>query len=37
VAILVEMIHDMRVIPLDNRPHLPASIRQLKGDRIEQL
>ena len=32
VAILVEMIHDMRVIPLDNRPHLPASIRQLKGD-----
>ena len=32
VAILVEMIHDMRVIPLNNRPLLPASIRQLKGD-----
>ena len=32
VAILVEMIHDMRVIPLDGRPHLPASIRQWMGD-----
>jgi len=32
VAILVEMIHDMRIIPLDGRPHLPANIRQWLGD-----
>jgi hypothetical protein len=30
VAILMEMIHDTRIIPLDGRPHL--SIRQLMGD-----
>ena len=35
VAILVEMIHDVRVIPIDSvnaRPHLSGSIRQLLGD-----
>jgi len=32
VAILVEMIHDMRIIPLDGRPHLPENIRQWMGD-----
>ena len=32
VAILVEMIHDVRIIPLDGRPHLPANIRQWLGD-----
>lgn len=32
VAILVEMIHDMRIIPLDGRPHIPANIRQWLGD-----
>jgi hypothetical protein len=32
VAILAEMIHDVRVIPLDNRPHLPATLRQWMGD-----
>ena len=32
VAILVEMIHDVRIIPLDGRPHLPSSIRQWLGD-----
>jgi hypothetical protein len=32
VAILVEMIHDVRIIPLDNRPHLPQSVHQLMGD-----
>ena len=32
VMILNEMIHDARVIPLDGRPHLPASIRQWRGD-----
>ena len=32
VTILVEMIHDVRVIPLDGRPHLPQNIRQWRGD-----
>jgi hypothetical protein len=32
VAILTEMIHSVRTIPLDGRPHLPASIHQLAGD-----
>ena len=32
VAILVEMIHDVRIIPLDGRPHLPSNIRQWMGD-----
>jgi hypothetical protein len=32
VVILVEMIHDVRVIPLDGRPHLAPNIRQWLGD-----
>jgi hypothetical protein len=32
VAILTEMIHDVRMIPLDGRPHIPANIRQWIGD-----
>jgi hypothetical protein len=32
VAILVEMIHDVRIIPLDGHPHLPSNIRQWMGD-----
>jgi len=32
VVILSEMIHAVRTIPLDGRPHLPAAIRQLGGD-----
>jgi hypothetical protein len=32
VEIVVEMIHDARIIPLDGRPHLPANIRQWMGD-----
>jgi hypothetical protein len=32
IAILVEMIHDPRIIPLDGRPHLGKTIRQLLGD-----
>jgi hypothetical protein len=32
VAILVEMIHDVRIIPLDGRPHLSTNIRQYLGD-----
>jgi hypothetical protein len=32
VAILNEMYHDARIIPLDGRPHLPQNIRQWRGD-----
>src|SRR6266446_5945752 len=32
VMILVEMIHDVRIIPLDRRPHLPGNVRQWMGD-----
>jgi hypothetical protein len=32
VAILAEMIHDSRIIPLDGRPHLPPTVRQWMGD-----
>ena len=32
VVLLNEMIHDVRVIPLDGRHHLPESIRQTRGD-----
>jgi hypothetical protein len=32
VSILVEMIHDARVIPTDGRPHLPSNVRQWLGD-----
>jgi hypothetical protein len=32
VTITYEMVHDTRVIPLDNRPHVAASIRQYVGD-----
>lgn len=32
VAILEEMIHDVRIIPLDQSPHPPARVRQWLGD-----
>ena len=32
VAILQEMIHDVRLIPTDGRPHAPSNIRQWMGD-----
>ena len=32
VVLLVEMIHDVRIVPVDGRPHLPPSIRQWLGD-----
>ncbi len=32
VVILIEMIHDVRIIPLDGRPHLSPDIRQWMGD-----
>ena len=31
VAILNEMNHDVRIIPLDGRPHLPSTLRQWAG------
>ena len=34
VAILQEMIHEARVIPLDGRPHLEKNIRQWLGDSV---
>jgi len=32
VVILIEMIHDVRIIPLDGRAHSPQTVRQWKGD-----
>ena len=32
VMILFEMIHDVRVIPMDGRPHAPRNVRQWLGD-----
>ena len=32
VVLAVEMIHDVRVVPLDGRPHLPDNMRQWLGD-----
>jgi hypothetical protein len=32
VVILIEMIHDVRIIPLDGRAHAPSNIRQWMGD-----
>ena len=34
VMILSEMIHEVRVIPLDGRPHLPSGIRKWMGDSV---
>ena len=32
VAIMVEMVHDVRIIPLDGRGHLTPTVRQWLGD-----
>lgn len=32
VTMLIEMIHDVRLIPLDGRPHLPPAVRSWLGD-----
>jgi hypothetical protein len=32
VVIIVEMIHDARIVHLDGRPHLPRTVRQWLGD-----
>jgi hypothetical protein len=34
VAISSEMIHEIRIIPLDGRPHLPSDVRQWTGDSV---
>ncbi len=34
VMITIEMIHDVRIIALDGRPHLPPTIRKWLGDSI---
>jgi hypothetical protein len=34
VIIETEMIHDVRIIPLDGRPHLPSTVRQWLGDSL---
>ena len=32
VTLLVEMVHDARIIPVDGSAHLPSRMRQYKGD-----
>jgi hypothetical protein len=32
VAFMTEMIHDVRIIPVDTRPHPPEAVRQWMGD-----
>jgi len=32
IALLMEVIHDVRVIPLDGRPHVPPNVHQWLGD-----
>jgi hypothetical protein len=32
IVIRIEMIHDVRIIPLDGRPHVGQNIRELMGD-----
>ena len=32
MLILNEMVHDIRIVPLDGRPHLPSKITQWHGD-----
>ena len=32
VVILIEMVHDVRIIPIDGRPHVASGVRQWFGD-----
>jgi len=32
VALVTEMVHEARSVPLDGRPHLPPALRQYRGD-----
>jgi hypothetical protein len=34
VVIVLEAVHDARIIPLDGRPHLPPNVRTWNGDSI---
>lgn len=34
VMIMSEMIHEVRVIPLNGRPHLPSTVRKWMGDSV---
>jgi hypothetical protein len=34
VAILNEMNHSVRIVPMDGRPHLPAGVQQFRGDSV---
>ena len=34
VMIAVEMIHDVRIVPLNGRPHAPPSVRKWLGDSV---
>jgi hypothetical protein len=34
VALEAEMIHDVRIIPTDARPHIPPGVRQWMGDSV---
>jgi len=34
IMILVEMVHDVRIVHMDGRPHAPADVRQWLGDSI---
>jgi hypothetical protein len=34
VVVFNEMIHDARVVPIDGRPHPPASVRRYLGDSV---
>jgi hypothetical protein len=34
VAIYIEMVHDVRMIPLDGRPHVASNIRSWMGDSV---
>ena len=32
IVIFNEMVHDVRIVPLDGRPHLPSNVRLWQGD-----
>jgi hypothetical protein len=34
VALVVEMVHDARIVPIDGRAHLPPRLRQYTGDSV---
>ena len=34
VMITIEMFHEVRIIPLDGRPHLPQTMRKWSGDSV---